>query len=107
MGFYQASWLILMAPLFSFVVIVFGTRMWDLATRRRVNVTASPEAQAEAEETSEVHMMEAHGPHGEEETLEDDEDPKVPRLTTGARVSAYTGIVITALACIYSWLLLL
>jgi NADH-quinone oxidoreductase subunit L len=107
MGFYQASWLILMAPLFAFVLIVFGTRMWDLATRGRVNVTSSPEAKAEAEEESGVHMLEAHGPHGEEETLEDDEDPKVPRLTTGARVSAYAGIVIMALACIYSWLLLL
>ncbi len=107
MGFYQASWLILMAPLFSFAVIVFGTRMWDLATRGRVNVTSSPEEKAEAEEESGVHMLEAHGPHDEEETLEDDEDPKVPRLTTGARVSAYTGIVIMALACLYSWLLLL
>ena len=96
-----------MAPLFSFAVIVFGTRMWDLATRGRVSATSSPEAKAEAEEESGVHMMEAHGPHGEEETLEDDEDPKVPRLTTGARVSAYTGIVIMALACLYSWLLLL
>src|ERR1051326_7500047 len=107
MGFYQASWLILMAPLFSFAVIVFGTRMWDLATRGRVNATSSPEAKEEAEEESGIHMMEARGPHGEEETLEDDEDPKVPRLTTGARVSAYTGIVIMALACLYSWLLLL
>ncbi len=107
MGFYQASWLILLAPLFSFAVIVFGTRMWDLATRERVNVTSSPEAKAEAEEESGIQMMEAHGAHGEEETLEDDEDPKVPRLTMGARVSGYTGIVIMALACLYSWLLLL
>lgn len=107
MAFYQASWLILLSPLFSFAVIIFGTRMWDLATRGRVNATSSPEAKAEAEEESGVHLMEVHGAHGEEETLEDDEDPKVPRLTTGARVSGYLGIVILALACIYSWLLLL
>lgn len=107
MAFYQASWLILLSPLFSFVVIVFGTRMWDLATRPRVNTSSSSEAKAEAEEESDVHLMETHGAHGEEETLEDDEDPKVPRLTTGARVSGYVGIVIMALACIYSWLLLL
>ncbi|HEU0003340.1 MAG TPA: NADH-quinone oxidoreductase subunit L [Ktedonobacteraceae bacterium] len=107
MAFYQASWLILLSPLFSFAVIIFGTRMWDLATRARVNATSSPEAKAEAEEESDIHMMEVRGAHGEEETLEDDEDPKVPRLTTGARVSAYLGIVIMGLACIYSWLLLL
>lgn len=107
MAFYQASWLILLSPLFSFAVIVFGTRMWDLATRGRVNATASPAAKEEAEEESDIHLIEVHTAHGEEETLEDDEDPKVPRLTTGARVSAYTGIVILALACLYSWLLLL
>ncbi|HEV7235082.1 MAG TPA: hypothetical protein VGN15_02805, partial [Ktedonobacteraceae bacterium] len=107
MAFYQASWLILLSPLFSFAVIIFGTRMWDLATRPRVNASSNPEAKEEAEEESDVHLMEAHGAHGEEETLEDDEDPKVPRLTTGARVSGYLGIVIMALACIYSWLLLL
>ena len=107
MGFYQASWLILLSPLFSFAVIIFGTRMWDLATRPRVNATSSPEAKAEAEEESGIQMMEAHGAHGEEETLEDDEDPKVPRLTTGAKVSGYVSILIVALACIYSWLLLL
>src|ERR1700686_1568739 len=107
MAFYQASWLILLSPLFSFAVIVFGTRMWDLATRARVNATSSSEARAEAEEESGIQLMEAHGPHGEEETLEDDEDPKVPRLTTGAKVSGYVSILIVALACIYSWLLLL
>ncbi|MGH2497290.1 MAG: hypothetical protein ACRDIV_21530, partial [Ktedonobacteraceae bacterium] len=61
MAFYQASWLILLSPLFSFAVIIFGTRMWDLATRGRVNATSSPEAKAEAEEESGVHLMEVHG----------------------------------------------
>jgi NADH-quinone oxidoreductase subunit L len=107
MAFYQASWLILLSPLFSFAVIVFGTRMWDLATRGRVMATSSPQEREEAEEESGIQMMEERGPHGEEETLEDDEDPKVPRLTTGARVSGYLGILIMGLACIYSWLLLL
>ncbi len=101
MAFYQDSWLILLSPLFSFVVIIFGTRMWDLATRSRVAVaTTHAEEHAVEEHGSEG---EDHGEHGED----DDEDPKVPRLTTGARVSGYLGIIIMALACIYSWLLLL
>ncbi len=33
MAFYQLSWLILFAPLFSFAVIIFGTRIWDLLVR--------------------------------------------------------------------------
>ncbi|HLX57345.1 MAG TPA: NADH-quinone oxidoreductase subunit L [Ktedonobacteraceae bacterium] len=107
MAFYQDSWLILLSPLFSFAVIIFGTRMWDLASRGRVAATSGPEAAALAAEESGTQLMEGHGPHGEEEVLEDDEDPKVPRLTMGARVSGYTGIVILALACIYSWLILL
>ena len=53
---------------------------------------------------------EEHGTGGEvhvEHGYEDDEDPKVPELTMGAKVSGYIGIAIMALACIYSWLLLL
>jgi NADH-quinone oxidoreductase subunit L len=104
MGLYYGSWLILFSPLFSFVVIVFGTRMWDLLSRP---AKATPEEQHEAEEESDIHTFEVQGPHGEEEVLEDDEDPKVPRLTMGAKVSGYVGIVIVALACLYSWILLL
>ncbi|HVB73293.1 MAG TPA: NADH-quinone oxidoreductase subunit L [Ktedonobacteraceae bacterium] len=96
MAFYQASWLILLSPLFSFAVIIFGTRMWDLASRPRVAATTTHEEEHGSE-------GEDHGEHGEG----DDEDPKVPRLTTGARISGYVGILIVALACIYSWLLLL
>ncbi len=101
MAFYQASWLILLSPLFSFAVIIFGTRMWDLATRPRIAAITTH---------AEEHTVEAHGSEGEdhgEHGEDDDEDPKVPRLTTGARVSGYAGILIVALACIYSWLLLL
>src|SRR5450759_2710123 len=97
MAFYQASWLILLSPLFSFALIIFGTRMWDLATRSRVAAITTH---------AEEHAVEAHGSEGEHGD-DDDEDPKVPRLTTGARVSGYAGILIVALACIYSWLLLL
>jgi proton-translocating NADH-quinone oxidoreductase chain L len=109
MAFYQYSWLILFSPLFAFAVIIFGTRMWDLATRRSIAPAAGDEAHAHSEGEGDEgpEFIETRGPHGEEETLEDDEDPKVPRLTTGARVSGYVGIVIMALACIYSWLILL
>src|SRR5579859_4923941 len=116
MGFYQASWLILLSPLFSFVVIFFGTRMWDLATRKSVAAVAlaghEGQAHAESEDThaggeEEIHEIETRGPNGERIVLESFDDPKVPRLTMGARVSGYVGILIVALACIYSWLLLL
>ena len=33
MALYEYSWLILLAPLFSFAVIVFGTRIWDILSR--------------------------------------------------------------------------
>src|SRR6266568_1666227 len=106
---YQYSWLILFAPLFSFVVIIFGTRMWDLATRPRAAAEATPAdaAHAHDEAEGETQLIVTHGPHGEEVVLEDDEDPKVPRLTMGARVSGYVSIAVVALACIYSWILLL
>src|SRR5579859_5966803 len=116
MGFYQASWLILLSPLFSFVVIVFGTRMWDLARRNSVAAVAiaghEGQAHTESEDThaggeEEIHEIEERGPNGERIVLESFDDPRVPRLTTGARVSGYVGILIVALACIYSWLLLL
>ncbi len=110
---YQYSWLILFAPLLAFVVIIFGTRVWDLQSRPRGEAPAS---QAEA------HEVEAHGAEGDESSahsapgehgdhavnpLDDDEDPKVAHLTPGALVSGYVAIVIMALSCIYSWVLLL
>jgi NADH-quinone oxidoreductase subunit L len=118
MALYQYSWLILLAPLFAFAVIVFGTRIWDLLSRPRVAAaTTHAEAHAVAEhgadgEThdgheSDVELIETTGPHGEKIILENDEDPKVPQLTPGARWSGYLGVIIMALACIYSWLILL
>src|SRR6266567_1204264 len=102
MVFYQLSWLILLAPLFSFVVIVFGTRVWDMLSRPRV---VAAEAHG-----SDAHDVEAKGSHGDdhgEYDLDDDEDPQVAYLTMGALASGYVGIAIMALACLYSWLLLL
>src|SRR5438105_11253655 len=145
MALYQYSLLILLAPLFSFAVIVFGTRVWDILSRPR---TAAEQEDAMVPlgehgagahgDIPEEHSAEAHGdipvvefhddiglgethpeadsdhqflrvtgPHGEEEILEDEEDPKVPELTMGAKASGYVGIAIVGLACLYSWLLLL
>lgn len=106
MAFYQLSWLILFAPLFSFAVIIFGTRVWDMLSRPRV---AEAEAQSGAAH-AEAHEVEAKGSHGDEHGehgLDDDEDPKVAHLSMGALVSGYVGIAIMAIACLYSWLLLL
>jgi NADH-quinone oxidoreductase subunit L len=108
MALYQYSWLILLSPLFAFTVIIFGTRMWDLATRQRVAAaTAGHEAEEHGEADGDFQLMHMKGPRGEDLVFEDIEDPKVPRLTPGARVSGYLSIVIMALACIYSWILLL
>jgi NADH-quinone oxidoreductase subunit L len=107
MALYQYSWLILLSPLFAFAVIIFGTRMWDLATRQRVATAAGHEEIAEAEEESDIHLMHEKGPRGEDIVFEDIEDPKVPRLTPGARISGYISVLIMGLACIYSWILLL
>ncbi len=110
MALYEYSWLVLLSPLFAFAVIIFGTRMWDLATRGRVAAAAEHEAEAHAEHDeshSDVELMHEKGPHGEDLVFEDIEDPKVPRLTMGARVSGYLSVVIMGLACIYSWVLLL
>jgi NADH-quinone oxidoreductase subunit L len=107
MALYQYSWLILLSPLFAFAVIIFGTRMWDLATRQRVAAAAGHEEIAEAEEESDIHLMHEKGPRGEDIVFEDIEDPKVPRLTPGARISGYISVLIIGLACIYSWILLL
>ena len=107
MGLYQYSWLILFAPLFSFAVIIFGTRMWDLATRAQVEPTASHEEKEEAEEASGIHLVEREEPPGINKTLEVVEDLQVPHLTMGAKMSGYLGILIIGLTCIYSWILLL
>src|SRR5438270_1342199 len=106
MVFYQLSWLILFAPLFSFAVIIFGTRVWDMLSRPQVSAAEAHSGDAHAE----AHEVEAKGSEGDdhgEHGLDDDEDPKLAHLTMGALVSGYVGIVITALACLYSWLLLL
>ncbi len=112
MALYSYSWLILFAPLFSFAVIIFGTRVWDLLSRPRVATElAQGTHDAHGEDGQVLAAEEEHGTGGEVHTdehgYEDDEDPKVPQLTMGARVSGYLGIAIMALACIYSWLLLL
>ncbi|QBD79206.1 NADH-quinone oxidoreductase subunit L [Ktedonosporobacter rubrisoli] len=101
MALYQYSWLILFAPLLAFVVIIFGTRNWDLLSRPRGEKAVSHEG---------AHG-EAHGGHGGEseghgeDSQDYDDDPTVPALTVGARVSGYVAILIMALACIYSWVL--
>ena len=106
MVFYQLSWLILLAPLFSFAVIIFGTRVWDLLSRPRVAAAEAHGGDAHAD----THDVEAKGSHGDdhgEHGLDDDEDPKVAHLSMGAQVSGYLAIAIMAFACLYSWLLLL
>ncbi|MGI9062060.1 MAG: NADH-quinone oxidoreductase subunit L [Ktedonobacteraceae bacterium] len=108
MALYSYSWLILFAPLFSFAVIIFGTRIWDLLSRPHVATELAQDAHGEAGHA--LAAEEEHGTGGEvhmEHGYEDDEDPKVPQLTMGAQVSGYLGIAIMALACVYSWLLLL
>jgi NADH-quinone oxidoreductase subunit L len=119
MALYEYSWLILLSPLFAFAVIIFGTRMWDLATRGRVAVAAEHEAainraptthgehSSHGEADGDFQLLHEKGPRGEDIVFEDIEDPKVPRLTPGARVSGYIAVVIMALGCIYSWILLL
>jgi len=111
MALYSYSWLILFAPLFSFAVIIFGTRVWDLLSRPRVAAELAQGTQdAHGDHGHVLAAEEEHGTGGEVHTehgYEDDEDPKVPQLSMGAKVSGYLGIAIMALACIYSWLLLL
>src|SRR6266852_6965056 len=109
---YEYSWLILLAPLFAFAVIVFGTRPWDLRSRGQRYRSYADQAAAEAEHGahSDTHAAGTHAEHGDEHDehdLEDDEDPQVPHLTTAAKVSGYLSIIIMAFACLYSWLLLL
>jgi NADH-quinone oxidoreductase subunit L len=111
MALYQYSWLILLAPLFSFAVIIFGTRVWDLLSRPQVAAaTEAHGGDAHGDTHADAHNVEVNGSHGQdhdEHGLDDDEDPKVAHLSMGALVSGYVGIVIMALACLYSWILLL
>ena len=113
MALYEYSWLILLSPLFSFAVIIFGTRMWDLATRGRIAAISAHDVEAHAEHNghsesdSDVELLHEKGPHGEDLVYENIEDPKVPELTPGAKISGWLSVVIMALACIYAWILLL
>jgi len=100
MALYQYSWVILFAPLLSFVVIIFGTRMWDLASRRRISA-----ASGVARSHDQPHA--AYDEHNGHAGADADDDPQVSALSRGARVSGTVGIVIMLLACLYSWLLLL
>src|SRR6185312_10831983 len=102
MAVYQYSWLILFAPLLSFVVIIFGTRMWDLASRPRAT-EASTGGHGHGDGDGHAAHGDEHDSHGHS----DDDDPKVPALSPGAKASAYVGLAITLVACIFSWYLLL
>src|SRR6266699_1567977 len=111
MALYEYSWLILLAPLFAFAVIVFGTRPWDMRSRGSRYRSYADQATAEVEHNAhgDTHAAETDAEHSDEHDehdLEDDEDPQVPQLTTAAKVSGYLSIVIMAFACLYSWLLL-
>jgi NADH-quinone oxidoreductase subunit L len=101
MALYQYSWAILFAPLLAFVIIVFGTRMWDILSRP----AAEGSSGAHGGEHGEHDEHDEHGEHGDHGS--DDDNPLVPQLTAGARASAYVGIFFMALACIYSWMLLI
>ncbi|HEX7735516.1 MAG TPA: NADH-quinone oxidoreductase subunit L [Ktedonobacteraceae bacterium] len=109
MMIYQYSWLILLAPLLSFVVIIFGTRMWDLASRPRAT-GASDAGHSHGHTDAAGHGHDDHEAHGDEHDSHghnDDDDPKVPVLSWGARFSAYVGIFIMLASCVFSWYLLL
>src|SRR5436305_93467 len=99
---YQYSWLILLSPLFAFTVIIFGTRVWDLLSRPRAAVIPGDD---HAHVNHAVHA--AHDLHDAPGHDHDDDDPKVPSLSPGARASAYAALILMAFACIYSWVLLI
>ena len=115
MALYQNAAFILLAPLLAFAVIVFGTRVWDLRTRPRVTMGGDEPGPyghgAHGDVATHDHASHGsleHDAHqGAGHDLDDDEDPKVPQLTAGARASAYVAMVIMAFACIYSWVLLI
>jgi NADH-quinone oxidoreductase subunit L len=111
MALYQYSGFILLAPLLAFAVIIFGTRPWDLLSRPRAQ--SVPTGHGEHGEAG-AHELDTHGSEGSSDNaheahdhgLDDDEDPKVPHLSAGAKASSYVAMVIMAFACIYSWVLL-
>jgi proton-translocating NADH-quinone oxidoreductase chain L len=115
MALYQYSVAILFAPLLAFVVIIFGTRPWDLLSRPRVQTSTGGHDAHDAHGDAATHDHEEHTAHGSEgedahdthgHGLDDDEDPKVPFLSAGAKASSYVAMAIMAFACIYSWVLL-
>src|SRR5215831_6509352 len=111
MALYEYSWLILLAPLLAFALIIFVTRPWELRGRGSRYRSYADQAAAETENDShsDTHAAEAHSSEADEHDeheLEDDEDPQVPRLTTAAKASGYLSIALMAFACLYSWLLL-
>lgn len=104
--FYQFSVAILFAPLLAFALIIFGTRMWDLYTRSRVASVANASLSAHGHSDDLAHGSAAD--HAlDEHAGDDDDDPKVPALTLGARASAWIAMILMAAACVYSWSLLL
>src|SRR5579884_4357682 len=92
---YQYSWLILFAPLFAFAVIVFGTRMLDLFTRPRVEGAPAHGGHEEGHggHTDHHDAHDSHDAHASSDADHDeqeyDDNPLVPSLTFGARLSAY------------------
>src|SRR5579859_4402916 len=112
MVLYQYSIAILLAPLLAFAVIIFGTRPWDLLSRPRVQTPTRGGHDAHDDHAvhdqhdhgSEESGHDAHDAHGH--GLDDDDDPKVPYLSVGAKVSAYAALIIMGFACVYSWVLL-
>ncbi|GLV57316.1 NADH-quinone oxidoreductase subunit L [Dictyobacter sp. S3.2.2.5] len=108
---YQLSWTILFAPLLAFAVIIFGTRVWDMLSRPKTAPAAHAGGHGDhASDHADHHSVEAQGTHGDERVghaEDDDDDPKVPRLSAGAKASAYAALLIMLAACVYSWVLLL
>ncbi|HTI14975.1 MAG TPA: NADH-quinone oxidoreductase subunit L [Dictyobacter sp.] len=99
MTLYQYSWIVLLAPLVSFVVIIFGMRPWDLMRRSNSEVTTAHR------DVNKHNVGDDRSYHTHD--LYDDDDPKVSYLTAGARCSAYVAILIMAIACLFSWVLLI
>jgi NADH-quinone oxidoreductase subunit L len=116
---YSYSGLILFAPLLAFAIIIFGTRVGDMLSRPHVALPAAPEDHGDPHGGADVHgtddhttshEVEAHDAHGDDHSehgQDDDDDPKVPSLSVWAKASAYVAISIMALACLFSWFLLL
>lgn len=104
---YQYSVLILLAPLLAFVVIIFGTRVWDMRSRPKVEL---PAGHGEHDDHGDHPVAQAHSSSdahdGEHSEADDDDEPHVASLSAGAKASAYVALTIMALACIYSWVLL-